>query len=271
MKTRPQAYHLPIVAALLISPAIGVVLAADHWLPVTGSDCTLWSDQPLQADEVIHWGGGCSDGRLSGEGTIEVTQDGRPNLWFSGSLVGGKATGIGRLKAIPADASEADNGTDSYQGGFKDSLFDGYGVYEAADGSRYEGGFKADHPDGYGVYKGADGSSYQGEVRDGAANGTGFEHTADGGRYHGEFRDGERNGKGTLLFADGAVYEGGFLNGQADGAGKFIDATGDSYVGSWNAGKANGVFTVTRADGISEQQQWKDDQPVTMPTSGAAQ
>jgi hypothetical protein len=268
MKRRPQTFRppLPFIAALLLSASPGLVLAAGHWLPVTGSDCTVWSDQPLDSGEVILWSGGCEDDRLSGTGTLEVSGGQGPGLWFEGRLSAGKANGIGQLKA-----KQADGGIDDYQGGFKDSLFDGYGVYEAADGSRYEGGFKADHPDGYGVYKGADGSSYQGEVRDGAANGTGFEQTADGGRYHGEFRDGERNGKGTLLFADGAVYEGGFLNGQADGAGKFIDATGDSYVGSWNAGKANGVFTVTWADGISEQQQWKDDQPVTMPTSGAAQ
>ena len=243
----------------------GLALATDYWLSVAGSDCTLWSDQPLQSGESIRWSGGCEDGRLSGTGILEVSGGPTPKLWFEGSLAGGKANGIGQLQAV-----QTDGGSDNYQGGFKDSLFDGYGIYQAADGSRYEGGFKADHPDGYGVYQGADGSRYQGELRNGAASGSGFEQTANGDRYHGEFSEGERSGKGVLLFADGAVYEGGFLNGQADGQGRFTDAVGDSYVGSWTAGKANGEFTVTRADGSTDQQLWKDDQPVAMPNPGDA-
>jgi hypothetical protein len=99
-------------------PALGV----DHWLPVDGSDCTVWSDQPLKPGETIRWNGGCEDGRLAGQGILEVTVSGQRQVRFEGVMRGGKANGDGVLE------SRAQEGEYRYKGGFAASLFDGFGV-----------------------------------------------------------------------------------------------------------------------------------------------
>ena len=164
------------LGVLFLAAAPLPVLGVDHWLPVDGSDCTVWSDQALKPGEAIRWSGGCEDGRLAGKGVLEVTVSGQRQVRFEGVMRGGKASGEGVL------ASWEQEGEDRYTGGFADSLFDGYGVLELADGSRYEGSFKADKPDGYGLYQGADGSLYQGELSQGVPQGKGFEVTADGAK-----------------------------------------------------------------------------------------
>jgi len=134
-KAFPQARRLgAIVPASIWFPA----LAADHWLAVDETDCTVWSDELLKPGEVIRWSGGCEDGRLSGEGVLQVSVSGNPGLRFEGVMQGGKANGEGTL-----ESSEQD-GDFRYTGGFTDGLFDGFGLLELGDGSRYEGGFTAD-------------------------------------------------------------------------------------------------------------------------------
>ncbi len=253
------------LGVLLLATASLPALAADHWLPVEGTDCTVWSDQPLKPGEVIRWSGGCEDGRLSGQGVLEVTASGQRRLRFEGTMGGGKANGEGVLKSSEAE------GDVRYTGGFADSLFDGYGVLEIADGSRYEGGFKADKPDGYGLYQGPDGSLYQGNLSGGAPHGEGFEVTADGAKYHGDFSAGARQGQGTLLFADGGIYEGGFADGKANGKGVYTDPFDDVFEGTWSDGKADGEFLVSRADGTTEKQLWRSDQQVAAGGNGGAQ
>ena len=39
----------------------------------------------------------------------------------------------------------------TYEGEFKDNLFDGFGIYTFKDGRRYEGGFKNDKKNGKGL------------------------------------------------------------------------------------------------------------------------
>lgn len=259
---RTQAACLAwLMLTLLPLPAT----AADHWLPTQGMECTVWSDQPLKPGEVIGWRGGCENGRLSGDGILEVFSNSQPQVRFEGTMHGGYARGEGVL------VSWGQGGEDRYSGGFTDSLFDGYGVLELADGSRYEGGFKADQPDGYGLYKGADGALYQGEIAGGKAQGKGFEIAADGAKYDGEFSAGERHGQGTLLFADGGIYEGGFADGKANGAGVYTDPFGHTFTGTWREGMANGEFVVTRADGSVQHQLWRDDQQVATGGNGGEQ
>ncbi len=252
-KAFPQARRLcAILLAALSLPA----LAADHWLAVDGSDCMVWSDERLKLGEVIQWSGGCEDGRLAGQGVLEVTVSGQRQVRFEGVMRGGKADGEGVLE------SREQEGEDRYRGGFADSLFDGFGALELANGSRYEGGFKADKPDGYGLYQGTDGSLYQGELAGGVPQGKGFEVTADGAKYEGEFADGARHGEGTLLFADGGIYEGGFADGKANGKGVYTDPFDDVFEGTWSDGKADGEFLVTRADGTTKKQLWRNDHQV---------
>jgi len=84
---------------------------------------------------------------LSGKGVLEVFAGDKRTLRFEGEMRSGKAEGPGKVEAVAKD------GTERYEGGFTNEFFEGYGVYELADGSRYEGGFRNDKPDGFGVYK----------------------------------------------------------------------------------------------------------------------
>lgn len=244
-----------------LARATGVVLilgacatyGQGHWLPVEGSGCTVWADKAPKAGRVIHWTGGCDDGKLSGDGVLEVVADGESLLRFEGTFVAGKAEGQGDLER------RSEEGTTRYRGEFAASLKEGEGLYELADGGRYWGSFKADVAEGAGVYQGADGSVYLGEVQANQPHGAGLMVIADGASYQGGYVDGERQGQGVLLFPDGSVFRGGFQAGKADGQGVFLAVDGAVYQGVWRQGKADGVFRVTRPDGEQEQQTWKDD------------
>ena len=230
--------------------------AADYWLPVEGTDCQVWSDEPLAQGEIIRWSGGCSEGKLSGMGVLEVFAGDKRTLWFEGTMRSGRAEGPGKVEAAVKD------GTERYDGGFTNGFFEGYGAYELSDGSRYEGGFRNDRPNGFGVYKGADGNIYQGEIKNGQPQGKGFRVWPNGEQYEGDFVKGKKQGTGTLLFPSGDVYEGQFGDDKADGAGKFTAANGEVFKGQWRDGKAEGTFTVTKPDGSREEQVWKNDQRV---------
>ena len=142
-----------LITGLLLA---GQVYAADHWL-ATEAGCKVWSDQPQAPGELLSWSGACEAGKLSGAGELVVKHKGNPVLQFSGTMRGGKANGKGSLEVV----TEA--GPVRYEGGFRNSLLDGYGVLSLANGDRYEGGFQQDQPDGFGLYKGADGGLYQGD------------------------------------------------------------------------------------------------------------
>ena len=190
----------------------GTAQAADHWLD-SKSGCRVWSDKALNPGEVLRWDGPCEGETASGSGTLTVTDGAKQLLRFDGAMRGGKANGPGEMVLTTVE------GDVRYDGGFKESLLDGYGVLELADGGRYEGGFENDAPHGYGLYRAADGSLYQGELKDGLPHGNGYDVFADGERYHGTFQDGKRHGEGVLLLSNGDVYEGGFLDGKANGKG----------------------------------------------------
>ena len=253
---RKRIYAACISTLLFLMAQGGAALSADYWLPVEGTDCQVWSDEQLAKGEIIRWSGGCSEGKLSGNGVLEVFEGDKRTLRFEGTMLAGKAEGPGKMEAAVKD------GTERYDGGFAKGLFDGYGVFELTDGSRYEGGFRNDKPDGFGVYKGADGNIYQGEIKDGQPQGKGFRVWPNGEQYEGAFVKGKQQGTGTLLFPNGDVYEGQFKNDKADGGGKFTTADGEVSEGHWVAGKAEGTFIVTKPDGTREEQEWKNDQRV---------
>ena len=218
-----------LVAGLVVVASIyfagNDLKAADYWLRVEGTDCKGWSDEPLVKGETIRWSGGCKEGKLSGNGVLEVFEGDKRTLRFEGTMQSGKAEGPAKVEAAVKD------GTDRCDGGFTNGLFEGYGVYELADGSRYEGGFRNDKLDGFGVYRGADGNIYQGEIKDGEPQGKGFRLWPNGEQYEGAFVKGKQQGMGTLLFPNGDVYEGQFKDDKADGAGKFTAANGSKKNG----------------------------------------
>ena len=142
---RKRIYAACISTLLFLMAQGGVALSADYWMPVEGTDCQVWSDEPLAQGEIIRWSGGCSEGKLSGMGVLEVFAGDKRTLWFEGTMRSGMAEGPGKVEAAVKD------GTERYDGGFTNGFFEGYGAYELSDGSRYEGGFRNDRPNGFGV------------------------------------------------------------------------------------------------------------------------
>ena len=130
MKQIPDRGHRSTCLGVMTLTLVPLsVLAADYWLPTDRAGCEVWSDKPLKPGEVIRWTGGCVDGRLAGQGVLEVTVSDQRQVRFEGAMRGGKANGEGVLE------SREQEGEDRYTGGFADSLFDGHGVLELADGS----------------------------------------------------------------------------------------------------------------------------------------
>ena len=87
----------------------------------------------------------------------------------------------------------------TYTGSFKAGAFDGYGVYEFANGDRYEGDYVA------GKRQSAEATlTYSG-----------------GGSYTGAFDNDLFHGEGTLTYANGDIVKGTFVNGLLEGEAEF--------------------------------------------------
>jgi hypothetical protein len=191
--------------AIMLAAISVPALATDHWLAVEGMDCAAWSDQPLQPGEVIRWSGGCENGRLSGQGILEVTASGKRQLHFEGTMSGGKANGEGVFEG-------------QEQGG----------KTQGADGSRYQGELSMGVPQGEGFEVTADGAAYHGDFSAGERHGHGALLFVDGGIYEGGFEDGKAHGKGVFTNLFGDTVEGTWNAGMANG--EFIVTKGNGTV-----------------------------------------
>lgn len=252
--------------------------AQENWVadPITG--CQVWTPG-TEDGEIVSWTGDCVDGKAAGPGVLVWVVGGELVARYSGTMVAGKVDGFGDLAFLRDDGYLRYNGAfrdgklhgqghaiggdgASYQGDFANNLPHGEGLYEGADGSFYQGDFLNGKPHGVGTSVAADGAQYQGEFRDGLRAGTGTLTEADGNVYVGQFENDQPNGTGRWQLAAGGVYEGPVENGEAQGQGTFTAANGDVYVGSFVDNKPFGAFTVTKADGTTEQQIWRDGEQV---------
>ena len=109
---RKQIYAACISTLLFLMAQDGAALSADYWLPVAGADCQGWSDEPLAKGEIIRWSGGCKEGKLSGNGVLEVFERDKRTLRFEGTMRSGRAEGPGKVEAAVKD------GTERYDGRF---------------------------------------------------------------------------------------------------------------------------------------------------------
>jgi hypothetical protein len=104
----------------------------------------------------------------------------------------------------------------SYEGEFKDALYNGKGIFKLDSGEKYVGSFK-----------------------DMLKNGQGTLTWADGTEFKGEWKNNQLNGFGTFLFQVGenhAGYTGYWKNGAYDGLGIKITSDGNRYEGLWSNG-----------------------------------
>jgi hypothetical protein len=145
-----------IGVALLALPAAAQG-GPPQWSADPKTGCRVWNSSPEPGDS-ISWTGGCRNGLAQGPGVLQWFMDGKP--------------------------------VSRFEGGYRDGLLDGKGVYTFANGARYEG-----------------------EYADDLRHGRGTMIEPDGTRYEGEWRQGLPNGQGTLKEANGTLVSGTWTNG----------------------------------------------------------
>jgi|LauGreDrversion4_2_1035121.scaffolds.fasta_scaffold151084_2 hypothetical protein len=100
----------------------------------------------------------------------------------------------------------------TYEGEFKEGLFNGFGKQYFTNKDYYVGEFRDGLRCGKGTYRHANGDVYEGEWLNNEENGQGVMHSKYLGTeeepdldstYTGEFKDGVYHGKGTLVVKDG--------------------------------------------------------------------
>jgi len=249
---RMRFHHFSI--GLVLFAATGVAVA-QGWLKDPITACTVWSDK-TDVERIVSWSGACADGKASGAGVLVVISAGKFDVRYDGTMVGGKANGLGLVHYRTV------KGFASYAGQFADSTLHGRGLTEYPDGSHYEGEFVKDVPHGFGTYTAADGAIYQGQFVSGKPQGWGMLRYASGDLYTGEFKAGLPHGKGRWQQADGGVYEGDFVREAASGQGRYTAPSGDVFRGNFADNKPVGEIVLLRADGTEERQMWKDGERV---------
>ena len=80
----------------------------------------------------------------------------------------------------------------SYEGGYVNDLYEGFGIYRWPSGDKYEGNFKGGKKNGQGLWTGCDGCSYEGEWVDDLCEGFGVFRRSDGSFYRGYFKKGKQ-------------------------------------------------------------------------------
>ena len=116
---------------------------------------------------------------------------------------------------------------DRYEGEWLDNLKHGQGKFYYTNGNFYEGGWLSNKKEGVGTYIFANGTRYDGELKNDKINGRGICHYADGEVYEGEWLDGKWHGKGKRSLQDGTVQDGYFENGKFVGTNAPVDRADD--------------------------------------------
>ncbi|MGI9401687.1 MAG: MORN repeat-containing protein [Rhizobiaceae bacterium] len=228
------------LAGALSLPLCSTALAEDYWLPVTGSDCQVWSDEKPDGDQVS-WSGKCTNGKISGKGMLEWKRGSELAGTYDGWMDGGKFNGFGELRLGPSGKQS------KLVGFFEDGEISGGGIYTDAKGNVYEGGLQDGEPHGSG-YASADGEEYVGGFQNGKRQGIGYLITQDD-LYIGEFESDQADGSGVMEDSQGGRYHGQFVDGKPHGHGTYITAKGAVYQGRFAEGEANGPFMVTSETG----------------------
>jgi hypothetical protein len=126
-----------------------------------------------------------------------------------------------------------EEGTEKYEGQFKDEFMDGYGRRMWKDGAVYEGFWAKGRKDGEGKFE------------------------EKGRCYVGQWKDGKRHGKGTQVFDQVTRYEGRWANGMQHGSGKYYsEEDGSIFEGTWHNGAHHGIGILHKKDGGKERLQY---------------
>ncbi len=148
---------------------------------------------------------------------------------------------------------------DLYEGGFQNSIFNGFGKLVTYNGEIYEGNFLNGEKTGLCTYLFPDGTIYNGNILNGLFNGQGSIKWSNGIKYEGNFINSTLSGLGVITNLEGDKYEGYFDKNFINGKGKYFYDNGDIYEGNYEEGKRRGKGVYIRNDGFIYDGEWADD------------
>lgn len=221
------------------------------------SHCSVGTFYPLPA-LAVRWTGGCAGGKAEGAGVAEWQNAGKFWVRIEGTFHTGLVEGRG-LKLQAGDIrfeAEFQAGRVSgrcimttpdvrVDGQCANDQLNGPGTATFTNGNRYEGNFKDSSFNGQGIFSEKNGSRIEGEWLDNHLNGKGRGVYPGIGRYEGDFVNGDFEGTGTYYFDDGNVYEGEWTHNLPNGRGVYHNTTHGlmgtfhrDFAGTW----VNGCF-----------------------------
>ena len=148
---------------------------------------------------------------------------------------------------------------DLYEGGFQNSIFNGYGKLVTNNGEIYEGNFVKGEKTGLCTYLFPDGTIFNGNILNGLFNGEGSIKWNNGIKYEGNFINSTLGGFGVISNLEGDKYEGFFEKNLMNGKGKYYYDNRDIYEGNYEEGKRSGKGIYIRNDGLIYDGEWSDD------------
>ena len=130
----------------------------------------------------------------------------------------------------------------SYEGMWKNSMKNGYGIEIYKDKSEYRGTFLNGKKDGIGTYRWLDNSKYEGEWKENKLNGYGIYTFKDGSVYKGEFKGNRMCGLGEFSFPGTKTYIGFFHRDCRTGFGILVwHKENKAFIGFWKNNQENGI------------------------------
>ena len=158
--------------------------------------------------------------------------------------------------------SEADGSV--YRGEYVLGVRHGQGCFVSGPGKdgttcSYEGRWREDMYDGDGTYVYEDGTSYVGKWAHNMKHRHGRQTFPDGSVYEGGFLRDKFQGQGRLVYAAGGVYEGAWVEGRMQGHGVFTAVEGEVYDGDWEGDQKHGVGRCVYQSGAVYEGEWQHD------------
>lgn len=154
------------------------------WMIEKATGCRSWTSQNVE-HRSFQWTGSCSEGVAEGPGTLTVIQHGYSYATFKGTLLKGKAEGLGQIVWLDGDR---------FEGEFRNGVAHGFGHFYNDDGDYFEGEFVKGRRSGTGTYWYEPGSPLL--------------------KYVGDWKDDLENGSGTLFYRNGTQRSGTFNHGK---------------------------------------------------------
>ena len=150
----------------------------------------------------------------------------------------------------------------SYEGMWKNSMKNGYGVEIYTDKSEYRGTFLNGKKDGIGSYRWLDNSKYEGEWKENKLHGYGIYTFKDNSVYKGEFKGNRMDGLGEFSFPGVKTYIGFFHRDFREGFGILIwHRENKAFIGFWKNNQKNGIGKFIVNDKV-KYGIWKEDELV---------